>query len=103
MFALARAFYTEKEPAECLLPNEDIVECVHRISRIDKWFLHRMRAIIDVHRQLEDEHRTLLLDDIQPNTGRKLRQELLKEAKQLGFSDAQIAKLIERYEMVGSG
>jgi carbamoyl-phosphate synthase large subunit len=53
------------------------VEEINRLSHIDRWFLHKLARIVALERQLE----------------RDLSDETLLEAKQAGFSDAQIAGL----------
>ena len=53
------------------------VEAVQRLSHIDPWFLQRIRHIVDVESRLRRDAST----------------ELLREAKQAGFSDLQIASI----------
>jgi carbamoyl-phosphate synthase large subunit len=55
------------------------VEQVHELSKITPWFLHKIKNILDTEKALEF-HRL-----------EHLPTELLKEAKQKGFSDKQIA------------
>ncbi|MCB4427374.1 carbamoyl-phosphate synthase large subunit [Synechococcus sp. MU1643] len=55
-------------------------EEIHRISRIDPWFLAKLRRIIDAEARL-----------IKGKSLEQLDAESLFEAKQLGFSDRQIA------------
>ena len=57
------------------------VDEVHAASHIDRWFLHKIARIVDFERRLAEASRAGL-DDA-----------LLREAKQAGFADAQIAKL----------
>lgn len=64
------------------------VERLYELTRIDCWFLHRMKRIV-THAQLLEQHR-----------GRPLPQDLLHQAKCLGFSDKQIALAVLRSEMV---
>ena len=70
MFAIAEAFnrgYT--------------VERIHKLCCVDRWFLHKVKNVVELQRQLE---------------GRRLRDisaDLLGEAKRKGFSDLQIAIL----------
>ena len=56
------------------------VDQIHALSSIDKWFLYRMRNIIETEGRLAD-------------TPWPWNRELLLEAKQLGFSDKQISAL----------
>ena len=60
------------------------VEKIHSLTRIDCWFLHKIRHIIDVEKALE-RHSPASLD-----------APLLKEAKTSGFSDFQIARAVCR-------
>lgn len=64
------------------------VERLYELTRIDCWFLHRMKRIV-THAQLLEQHR-----------GQALPQDLLHQAKCLGFSDKQIALAVLRSEMV---
>uniref|UniRef100_A0A914HQW9 Carbamoyl phosphate synthase arginine-specific large chain n=1 Tax=Globodera rostochiensis TaxID=31243 RepID=A0A914HQW9_GLORO len=82
MFAIARAFYND-EPS----PHDNFVEYMHNCTRIDRWFLYRMRAIIDMYRTLEAE-----------GMGQHISSDLLRKAKQFGFSDFQIATCINSNE-----
>ncbi len=59
------------------------VERIHELTKIDRWFLHRLKEIIDT--QAEMETYTSLAD---------LPADLLRQAKQQGFSDFQIARAI---------
>lgn len=73
MFAIARGmFYGDFD-----------VERTHALTSIDKWFLHRMHNISEIHHKLQKESLS------------SLSSELLLEAKQAGFSDRQIAKMID--------
>ncbi|HSV55972.1 MAG TPA: carbamoyl-phosphate synthase large subunit, partial [Magnetospirillaceae bacterium] len=59
------------------------VENVHRITRIDTWFLGKMAGILEMEREL-----TARGDEVCCSA------ELLARAKRLGFSDARIAVLV---------
>jgi len=59
------------------------VEKVGELTRIDKWFLYALKNIYDTSLELS---RLSKLDEMSP--------ELLRNAKQLGFSDFQITRLI---------
>uniref|UniRef100_A0A8C4LW15 Carbamoyl-phosphate synthetase 2, aspartate transcarbamylase, and dihydroorotase n=1 Tax=Equus asinus TaxID=9793 RepID=A0A8C4LW15_EQUAS len=63
------------------------VERLYELTRIDRWFLHRMQRII-AHTQLLEQHR-----------GQPLPQDLLHQAKRLGFSDKQIALAVLSTEL----
>ncbi|CAI4225817.1 unnamed protein product [Auanema sp. JU1783] len=76
MFAIARGlFYGDFD-----------VERVFQLTSIDRWFLYRMRNIIDIHHRLEKE------------SIHTLHRPLLLEAKQAGFSDKQIANRVNSTE-----
>lgn len=57
------------------------IEKIYDLSRIDKWFLYKIQAIIEIEKRLRQL----------PNP--RCSSEFLLEAKQAGFSDWQIAKL----------
>jgi carbamoyl-phosphate synthase large subunit len=59
------------------------VEELHRLSRIDRWFLYSLESIVQIERRLER-------DDLGP--------ELLWTAKRAGFSDHTIARLTRQSE-----
>ena len=63
------------------LPQYDI-DRIHELTKIDKWFLYKLKHIIDIDEQLKKQ---------QINT---LDQELLRQAKIYGFTDFQIARAI---------
>lgn len=65
-----------------LVKNYD-VERLHELTKIDRWFLFKLQNIVDIHRTLERTEGVNALD-----------QDLLRVAKQRGFSDMQIARLI---------
>lgn len=62
------------------------VEEIHDLTRIDKWFLHRLRNILDTAELLE-----------QHNSADTLSADLIRRAKQQGFSDFQIARAVFKY------
>jgi len=59
------------------------IERIHDLTRIDVWFLEKMQNIIGIRKLLEQVHS---LEDLSGET--------LLEAKQKGFSDFQIARLM---------
>jgi carbamoyl-phosphate synthase large subunit len=61
------------------------LETIHRLTGIDPWFLHQMFRIIE----LEDEV---------ANSGDLLREDLIRRSKKYGFSDVQLAHLLNRDE-----
>lgn len=68
---------------EAMLQGSTVDE-IHELSKIDRWFLYKLQKIVDMHRTLKKS--------------KNLSAELLREAKQLGFSDKQIAHARGRSE-----
>ena len=62
------------------------IDEIYRLSRVDKWFLHKLKNIIDHERNLKD------LDLLESPDSEKIY--LLERAKRFGFSDGQIGKII---------
>jgi len=60
------------------------VERIHELTKIDRWFLHKLNNIVCTANELE-----------QCNDVDKITPELLTLAKQQGFSDFQIARAID--------
>ena len=63
------------------LPEYDI-DRIHELTKIDKWFLYKLKHIIDIDEQLKRQHFDTL------------DSELLREAKVYGFTDFQIARAV---------
>ncbi|MDZ7626762.1 MAG: carbamoyl-phosphate synthase (glutamine-hydrolyzing) large subunit [Ignavibacteriaceae bacterium] len=68
------------------LQNGYSVEKIHQLTKITPWFLHKMKNIVAT--EMELKQKSLLEIDF----------DLLKEAKQNGFSDLQIAELVQSTE-----
>ncbi|MEM7262447.1 MAG: carbamoyl-phosphate synthase large subunit, partial [Planctomycetota bacterium] len=64
---------------------------IHDLTKVTPWFLKRVKAIVDIGEELG----RFTLEEL-PDT-------LMHRAKQQGFSDNQIARLIQRDEPVGHG
>ena len=62
------------------------IDQIYRLSRIDKWFLYKLKNIVDLNRQIQDI-KLLESDDSE-------KKYWLKRAKRFGFSDGQIAKIM---------
>lgn len=60
------------------LANGMSVEQVHKLTKIDKWFLYKLQNITSCEKKLKKQ---------------KLTKSLLQKAKKLGFSDYQVAKV----------
>ena len=69
------------------MENGYTVEKIHELSRIDKWFLYKIRNIIEMGQHIKE---TGKLENIE--------KENLLLAKQLGFSDKQISVLTENHK-----
>ena len=63
------------------LPQYDI-DRIHELTKIDKWFLYKLKHIIDIDEELKKTQ----LETLTP--------QLLREAKVYGFTDFQIARAI---------
>ncbi|MCX4358362.1 MAG: carbamoyl-phosphate synthase (glutamine-hydrolyzing) large subunit [Rikenellaceae bacterium] len=61
------------------------VDKIHELTKIDKWFLDKLRNIIITEKELDKYNN---IGDVPDN--------LLREAKQRGFSDFQLARIILR-------
>ena len=59
------------------------IDRIEELTKIDKWFLERLKHIVDLKHKLEALNR---LEDLTP--------EMLLEVKQAGFSDFQIARFV---------
>ena len=66
------------------------VEQVHNLTKIDKWFLEKLKHIIDIDEALKKQN---------INT---LDRDLLREAKVYGFTDFQIARAIGLENEIGN-
>ena len=62
------------------------IDEIYRLSRVDKWFLFKMKNIIEIEHQLQEFN---LLE-----TSEVEKKYLLERAKRYGFSDGQIAKIV---------
>ena len=62
------------------------VDDVHNLSHIDKWFLHQIKEIIDFEQELSTKTLATITD------------EELEKAKQWGFSDKELARLLKTTE-----
>jgi len=71
------------------LPQYDI-DRIHALTKIDKWFLRKLKHIIDIDEQLKTKN---------ANT---LDKQLLREAKVYGFTDFQIARAVGLEQEMGN-
>mgnify|MGYP005838338887 CR=1 FL=1 len=59
------------------------VELIYQLTKIDRWFLYKLKNIMDLKRELQSH-----------NTLEDLPDELLRKAKIFGFSDFQLARYV---------
>ncbi|GJN91739.1 hypothetical protein Rhopal_004762-T1 [Rhodotorula paludigena] len=76
LFALANAFHAGRT-----------VEDIHKLTNIDKWFLHKLEHIVRIDKTVSNY------------TASQIPGDLLRTAKRTGFSDAQIAKMLGSNEL----
>ncbi|KAK4117303.1 carbamoyl-phosphate synthase [Canariomyces notabilis] len=65
---------------QAMLHENYTVDRVHELTKIDKWFLHKLQNIVDCNKELQ-----------QVGSLKGLRKEHILKAKKMGFSDKQIA------------
>lgn len=65
------------------------IEKIADLTKIDIWFLSKLKNIVDTEKELSREKKTLL----------KSGKDVLRQAKKFGFSDKQIANVIGKREM----
>ena len=76
------------------------VEQIHSLTKIDKWFLYKLRHIVDIDQHMKEfRYLSDLIVDMDSSEFAELIEEpcfadLLREAKVYGFSDSQIASAI---------
>ena len=63
------------------------IECIYELTKIDPWFIRKMKNIVDYKHKLETY-----------NSLEDLPADVLREAKVLGFSDFQIARFVLKPE-----
>jgi len=63
------------------------VDEIHELTHIDKWFLYKIRNIVEMERRLKTVGE------------QRCPRDILLEAKQLGFADKQIARALDKNEM----
>ena len=66
------------------------IDRIHELTRIDRWFLQKLKHIIDIDERLKQQH---------PDT---LDAGLLQEAKVYGFTDFQIARAVGLEQQMGN-
>ena len=73
---------------QALLHENYTVDQVHDLTKIDKWFLHKLMNIVNMYRELEAAE-----------TLANINLDLMSRAKKLGFSDKQIAMCVKLSEL----
>ena len=73
---------------QALLHENYTVDQVHELTKIDRWFLHKLMNIVNMYRELEaNGHLSIINHD------------LMSRAKKLGFSDKQIGLCVGTDEL----
>ena len=62
------------------------IEEIYHLARVDKWFLYKLKNIIDIERQIQD------IGLLESSDNEK--KYWLERAKRFGFSDGQVAKIM---------
>ncbi|SFO84538.1 carbamoyl-phosphate synthase (glutamine-hydrolyzing) large subunit [Prevotella sp. tf2-5] len=85
------------------LPQYDI-ERIHELTKIDKWFLYKLKHIVDIDERLKSLRMEKLKsgETAVPSILQFLNSSILKEAKIYGFTDFQIARAIGLEEEMGN-
>lgn len=73
---------------QALLHENYSVDRVHDLTKIDKWFLHKLMNIVHMYRELEAAESLL-----------NINHDLMQRAKKLGFSDKQIGLCVGSHEL----
>lgn len=68
------------------------IDKIHQLTKITKWFLYKMKNIVESEQKLRNLQGSKNLEGC-------LTEEIMKEAKQNGLSDLQIAQLVNSDEM----
>ncbi|XP_074450646.1 carbamoyl-phosphate synthase [ammonia], mitochondrial [Larus michahellis] len=64
------------------LENDIPVDVIHKLTAIDKWFLYKMRGIVNMEKILKEAN------------SETVPEETLRRAKRIGFSDKQMGKCL---------
>ncbi|KAG7661807.1 CPA2 [[Candida] subhashii] len=73
---------------QALLHENYTVDQVHDLTKIDKWFLHKLMNIVNMYRELESAGKLS-----------NINHDLMSRAKKLGFSDKQIGLSVGAQEL----
>ncbi|KAI1263084.1 carbamoyl-phosphate synthase [Xylariaceae sp. FL1019] len=72
---------------QAMLHEGYTVDRIHDLSKIDKWFLHKLQNLVDCTKEMEAV-----------GSLEGLKKELVLKAKKMGFSDRQIANAVKSNE-----
>ncbi|CAO3645859.1 unnamed protein product [Cunninghamella blakesleeana] len=86
LFAIAQVMLSEDKA----IREKYTVDHLHNLTKIDKWFLHKLQNISNVHHNLVANKNTEL---------ETVPIDLIHTAKKTGFSDAKMAKLLGAEEL----
>src|SRR3954452_4994966 len=70
-----------------MLEKNYTIDQIHNLTKVDKWFLYKLGNIVNVQHDIKHAEK---LENVS--------KELLQEAKKKGFSDAQIAAMLNTSE-----
>ncbi len=82
------------------LQRGNTIEQIHQLTKIDRWFLQKLKHIVDIdeelhgHTQLADLHTFMEPGELMEFVEEPRFADLLRKAKVYGFSDFQIARAI---------
>jgi carbamoyl-phosphate synthase large subunit len=66
------------------IKNNVAIDRIYELTGIDKWFLYKIKNVVDLESEIKKG---------------ELSKEILRKAKQLGFSDSQIAFMLDKKEI----
>jgi carbamoyl-phosphate synthase large subunit len=75
------------------------VERIYRLTKIDKWFLHKIAHVLETEQELRSLKRPEGPSSSRPPASSLLTPQLLFQAKRMGFSDARIGECAGLGEM----
>ncbi|MDE7089078.1 MAG: carbamoyl-phosphate synthase (glutamine-hydrolyzing) large subunit, partial [Prevotella sp.] len=83
---------------------EYTIDRIHELTKIDKWFLYKLKHIIDIDEGLKNlrEEKLKSGENHSASILQSLNSSILKEAKVYGFTDFQIARAVGLEQEVGN-
>lgn len=76
------------------------MEDIYELTKIDFWFLHNIKEITDMENKIKNTAAGIKQGDNLSLAPYLIQQELLRKAKEYGFSDRRIARLINTDEKI---